>query len=293
LRGKGHGWKRHDALHLLPIIVGCGVVIFFNINTPDWRGVTPLSDGRQDALAFLWTLVKFSPFAYVITSVVVRYRIHQHLRRGSSGISEVELTLADVILIGFLVHWVWTLVAYFLADWVHWSVSDALGIINNYLIILLINSLFVAGLFNAEKLLNPEPIVPEKSTPVKNKEQKIAIIEKAIHEDKIYLEANLNIDRFSERLGLRVRDVSTIIKTHYGTNFFEFINKYRIDEVKRLLLEEEHKNDTILDIIYKAGFNSLSTFHRFFKRMVGVTPSEYRRQGTLHHPAELQVAPKA
>ena len=88
-----------------------------------------------------------------------------------------------------------------------------------------------------------------------------------------------------------MRDVSAIIKTHYGTNFFEFINSYRIEEVKRLLLMEEHKTDNILDIIYLAGFNSLSTFHRFFKRLVGVTPTEYRRQGGIIHN-ELEAAPK-
>jgi AraC-like DNA-binding protein len=36
--------------------------------------------------------------------------------------------------------------------------------------------------------------------------------------------------------------------------------------------------DTILDIVYKSGFNSQSAFHRFFKRLVGMTPSEYRKK---------------
>ncbi len=291
LRSKGHHWSRPDFLHLLPVIGGSIIAIFYGIDTADWRGLTTPDEGKQYAVSFLWALVKFSPFVYVIASARLRYRIHQHLRRGFSSVSEVELRLGDIILLGFLVHWVWTLGTYYVADWVHWSVSNVLGIINNYLVIILINGLFISGLLNAEKLLHPEPIVAEKPSRIKNHEHKIAIIEKAIHVDRIYLESNLNIDRFAARLGLRVRDVSAIIKTHYGTNFFEFINSYRIEEVKRLLLMEEHKTENILDIIHLAGFNSLSTFHRFFKRLVGVTPTEYRRQGGVIHN-ELEAAPK-
>lgn len=292
LRSKGHHWSRPDFLHLLPVISGSIIAIFYGIDTADWRGLTTPDEGKLHAVSFLWALVKFSPFVYVIASARLRYRIHQHLRRGFSSVSEVELRLGDIILLGFLVHWVWTLGTYYVADWVHWSVSNLLGIINNYLVIILINGLFISGLLNAEKLLHPEPIVAEKPSRIKNREHKIAIIEKAIHVDRIYLESNLNIDRFAARLGLRVRDVSAIIKTHYGTNFFEFINSYRIEEVKRLLLMEEHKTENILDIIHLAGFNSLSTFHRFFKRLVGVTPTEYRRQGGVIH-TELETAPKA
>lgn len=292
LRSKGHHWSRPDFLHLLPVISGSIIAIFYGIDTADWRGLTTPDEGKQYTVSFLWALVKFSPFVYVIASARLRYRIHQHLRRGFSSVSEVELRLGDIILLGFLVHWVWTLGTYYVADWVHWSLSNLLGIINNYLVIILINGLFISGLLNAEKLLHPEPIVAEKPSRIKNREHKIAIIEKAIHVDRIYLESNLNIDRFAARLGLRVRDVSAIIKTHYGTNFFEFINSYRIEEVKRLLLMEEHKTENILDIIHLAGFNSLSTFHRFFKRLVGVTPTEYRRQGGVIH-TELETAPKA
>lgn len=43
-------------------------------------------------------------------------------------------------------------------------------------------------------------------------------------------------------------------------------------------LWEASDDDSVMDVLYKSGFNSQSAFHRFFKRLVGVTPSQYRQQ---------------
>ncbi len=80
--------------------------------------------------------------------------------------------------------------------------------------------------------------------------------------------------------------------SHYHSNFFEFINGYRIEEAKRLLLADEAKDDTILDIIYKSGFNSQSAFHRFFKRIVGMTPSEFRNRQRTQDASPIEKSLK-
>ncbi len=51
---------------------------------------------------------------------------------------------------------------------------------------------------------------------------------------KLFLKQNLNIDEFSKRINLPVKEVSAVINKHYGTNFFEFMNSYRVEEAKRL-----------------------------------------------------------
>ena len=87
------------------------------------------------------------------------------------------------------------------------------------------------------------------------------------------------MERFADNVSIRRRELSHILNTVYKVNFFEFINRYRVEEAKRLLVLPELKDETILEIIYKSGFNSPSAFHRFFKRMVGVTPTEFRQRG--------------
>ncbi|HSX51841.1 MAG TPA: helix-turn-helix domain-containing protein, partial [Cellvibrio sp.] len=95
---------------------------------------------------------------------------------------------------------------------------------------------------------------------------------------KLFLKQNLNIDEFSKRINLPVKEVSAVINKHYGTNFFEFMNSYRVDEAKRLLGDAQHADMTVMDVLLHAGFNSKSAFHRFFNRLVGMSPTEFRKQ---------------
>jgi len=58
-------------------------------------------------------------------------------------------------------------------------------------------------------------------------------------------------------------------------NFNDFINNYRIEAVKTMFLNEEHKKSTLLGIAYDCGFNSKATFNRAFKKHTSCTPKEY------------------
>ena len=61
-------------------------------------------------------------------------------------------------------------------------------------------------------------------------------------------------------------------------NFFDFINRYRIEEATRLLTNPEDKKITILEVLYKVGFNSKSSFNTLFKKYTGITPTEFRNK---------------
>jgi AraC-like DNA-binding protein len=262
----------------VPAVLAVLIVFSFGIDSLDWRPTTPVVGVEKLAISFVWAMVKLQPFIYVLASIWAEYKVRENLKRVYSSISASELKLADVVLFGFCVHWLWSLLAYVLEGYVNPSISDELGILNNYLSVILVNGLFVFGLINTRQLLSTAIIAPTKPMPESKLEPKIAAIEKGIHEQKLYLESNINLERFAEQIGLRPRDASAVLKTHYKSNFFEFINGYRVAEAKRLLALTEFKDETILELIYKSGFNSPSAFHRFFKRIVGVTPTEYRKK---------------
>jgi AraC-like DNA-binding protein len=270
-------WR--NLVHLLPSLVAVILLVVFDIDSLEWQPATELAGAENAVVAFVWALVKLSPLGYIIACVIAEYKLRDNLKHLYADISISELKLADVVLAGFCLHWLWSLLAYLLEGLVSASVSDTLGIIDNYLTVMLVNGLFVFGLINTRQLLSVHVVPAAKPVQPTKMDHKVAIIEKAIHEDKLFLESNINLERFAEQIGLKPRDISAILKMHYQSNFFEFINRYRVEEAKRLLVLPELKDETILEIIYKSGFNSPSAFHRFFKRMVGVTPTEYRQRG--------------
>jgi AraC-like DNA-binding protein len=95
---------------------------------------------------------------------------------------------------------------------------------------------------------------------------------------KPYLEPELTLEELSARLSLRPKILSQVINENTGQNFFDFINRYRIGEAKRMLTDPTDKKITVQEVLYVVGFNSKSSFNTLFKKYTGVTPSEFKNK---------------
>ncbi|WP_202845508.1 helix-turn-helix domain-containing protein [Luteimonas saliphila] len=93
----------------------------------------------------------------------------------------------------------------------------------------------------------------------------------------MYREPALTIAQLARRSGYPEYLVSMVINRRLGGNFWEYVNRHRIEAV-RDRLGDPGDGRSILEIAYDAGFTSKSTFNTAFKRMVGETPSAYRRR---------------
>lgn len=89
----------------------------------------------------------------------------------------------------------------------------------------------------------------------------------------LYKDSDLSLRRLSDVVRISENRISETFSQHLRTNFYDFVNSFRIEEAKRLLAGSD---TTILAITYETGFNSRSTFNAAFKRIVGSTPSAYR-----------------
>jgi len=98
-----------------------------------------------------------------------------------------------------------------------------------------------------------------------------------IEKEKLYLDAQLSMDLLSKKLGLSSSYLSKIINQKEEKNFYDFINAYRVSEVKANLVHPNYSHYSILGIGLEAGFKSKSTFNAVFKRMTGMTPSNYKK----------------
>lgn len=94
-------------------------------------------------------------------------------------------------------------------------------------------------------------------------------------ERRIYANSSLTLSDLSLELGITPHQLSEILNSQLGMSFRQYINAYRIDLAKSILVESPGK--TILDIAFDCGFGSKSPFNAAFVQATGKTPSEWRR----------------
>lgn len=94
--------------------------------------------------------------------------------------------------------------------------------------------------------------------------------------EQLYLDPDLSIDDIAELMHISSKELSQTINQSFGRHFFDFVNSYRIEEAKRMLLDSRNSM-TIQEIMYAAGFSSKSSFNTIFKKKTNKTPSQFRQ----------------
>ncbi|RWY55572.1 helix-turn-helix domain-containing protein [Mucilaginibacter gilvus] len=106
-------------------------------------------------------------------------------------------------------------------------------------------------------------------------------LESLMTAEKLYLDNELSLPQLAEAMGVSVHDLSFLLNEKIGLNFFQFVNAYRVEEAKQIMLSDKYKHLNILGIAYSAGFSSKTTFNTVFKTQVGMAPSEFMRRGKV------------
>ena len=79
----------------------------------------------------------------------------------------------------------------------------------------------------------------------------------------------------SERLETNRHSASQVINEHFNMNFFNLINKFRIQEALEIFKNNNNDSLNIIDVAYDVGYNNKVTFNKAFKEVTGVTPSKF------------------
>lgn len=276
--------RAKDALHLLNLLVVIGLVVLGGLDSDRLRFQSNAHTEYSIQLTnYLWHYLKFLPVVYAFAAALEIYRYKQQLKEFYSSLSLQGPYWLLLLTLGFAFNWLWSLVVHLLGQAVGINVADSFGIVDNYLTFLLVNALFVYSLLYAHQLLETKDKPKEKEAAVATEisPDAIARIRNTMEKHQLYLKQNLNIEDFARQVGIHYRDVSSIINKQFNTNFFEFVNEYRVNRAKEMLLDPRYEEMTILDILLESGFNSKSSFHRFFKRYTGMSAAEFRKQGVV------------
>ena len=113
-----------------------------------------------------------------------------------------------------------------------------------------------------------------------SKENQLLIIQNHIENNKRYLDAGFNLEILASETKMSTTKVSGIINNNSNFNFSDYINQFRINKAKKILLDNKYTDYNIEAIGFECGFNSKSTFYTAFKKFTSLTPSEFKKQNS-------------
>src|SRR6266498_1091893 len=133
---------------------------------------------------------------------------------------------------------------------------------------------------NIPKLVVHRPIKKYSNSGLSEEEMKqiTAKLEQVMEKQKLYLDPEITMDKLADTINCSRHHLSQVLNAGLQKSFYDYINAYRVGEEKLLLTDSSKANHKIASVAYDAGFNSLSAFNEVFKKLTGVTPSQYRKQ---------------
>ncbi len=99
-----------------------------------------------------------------------------------------------------------------------------------------------------------------------------------LEEDEIFLESDISLQNVAKLLGVTARELSQTVNENEHKNFSEFVNHYRVQKAKDLLVDSKYAKEKIATIAYDCGFGNVTSFNLAFKAETEITPSQYRNK---------------
>lgn len=272
LTGDKDHLKRHDIPHFIPLLVITLYLLSYFLYTPNTQReiiYELLNQNKHIVLRVIVTASVFSPVIYIAAPMV---RIVLQMKKGNPSEKKIVLLLLSLIL---------------------WVITGIVGIAGNIalsLSALKVISLMVGMVILCFYLLSQRyPYFMQYGTVhVSNEsyskshlngmnlDNLASQLDGMMAKEKLYCDEDINLPRLSQALGITPHQLSQFLNQHYSKNFNSFINGYRVEDAKKLLIEETDRNT--LSIALAVGFNSYSAFHSAFRRSTGISPAEFRKK---------------
>lgn len=287
--------RTKDALHLIPLGLFVIFMAFAFYRFPsetrlDWINREIFVYGAGYIGMDFWCKVLRVIYCIACLRLIVKYK--DLLKATHSNIEKVDITWLRLLVIGFLVVTVMESILSLAKligvithyDFQHYDLAifEFMGLSGYYVLFVLVCTLVFTSMryFSSfEAVRQKDKDIAKKAAPEKLLNPEFADkIDGIMRSQKPYLQPDITLDMLAETLAMPAKDLSMIVNRHFHNNFYEFINSYRIEEAKGLLADTKNKAKTITDIYLEVGFNSKSVFNTFFKKLVGMTPTEYRQR---------------
>lgn len=277
-------WKYSDSLHFLPFILCVYVLIptysqDVNLKLETIRAFYYTSDQALSNYASL--LFYNGPVLHMLCySVVVFFQLQKKEKSFSYKENLKRIKWLKKFVLCFFLLLLSDLIMQFLFSYFNWnprqmdlSLTLAITIYIHLLGYLTLGKLdkLPKLKFNNSKY-RTSPLT--KTLITHHKKILLALLEK----EKPFLNPTLKVSELAQNVELPSHQLSQVLTEGLNTNFYDLINYYRIEEIKKRLVHPKYRHYSILAIALDCGFNNKTTFNRVFKKYTGKTPSDFVRQ---------------
>ena len=249
---------------------------------------------KRDYLFFLPSLFSFS----IETLEIVSDEENDFL--------ELIETLIDFVFLGYLIYILYNLLRTKRANWILYfiapivlimSVSYINGVLdlfelapivfsdeddfNTYLLLVIAFLFYFITFYFISK---PKELIPNtKITKYKSSNLRPELIEKyknaliqAMEKDKLFMDSRLSIHNVSKKLNIPRQYISEVLNLHLEKSFQDFVNEYRVEAFVKNLENDQYDHFTLFGMATEVGFSSKSTFNATFKKVKGITPTQFK-----------------
>ena len=243
-----HKWKIHLFVWVLAVCLMMVVMPFWNFR-----------DLYKDILL---PIINFQWLLYIMLSGLL---VFKGIKRGK------RLTLLE--------NWLMTLLLSNLILWICLSIIGFDYFITGSLVFSLL--FYVIFLFFQFKKRLRSKVFPKNKgwkpvNIVPHSQKLLQQLQKIMEEQKLYVDPKLKIADLADKVDATPHELSKFLNVYLNQSFTEFVNNYRIEEAKNLLLSSDNRY-TIEAIGNLSGFNSKSAFYKAFKSRTGLTPAKFTR----------------
>ncbi|MAD96303.1 MAG: hypothetical protein CMB99_03155 [Flavobacteriaceae bacterium] len=213
---------------------------------------------------------------YLFLSVRITTSYNQELKLNFSNIDHLTINWVQKF------QWLW--IAFFVIPFVVYFINYMFPFTNrivfgNILIILFVLLSMVFNFFLLEQvykpvsIINPSESVEKEIVKADKNQKEVAKLKNLLATEEYYLDDELSLGSLAEYMQMKPAELTALIKSTEYENFYDLINSYRVEAIKKQLKET---NEQVIQLAYQNGFRSKSTFNKIFKEKTGMTPKEYR-----------------
>ena len=283
---KSFNIERKNLLHFLPFVIY--VIILSPLYLQSAETKLEYLNGQLSRLAiFDYVVTPTQIIQLLIYLLVINKELklyHSKIKNSYSSLEKINLNWLQTFIKLFLaVYGLMTIVLILLFfgfnEFVYNYGAGLIGLIAT----VSIYAIGYKGLSQPEIFISFYDIERQQNEDVKIKideSQKNEIISKlksVMNEKKLFLNSDLTLKELADSISIQSYQLSKMLNDEMNQNFYDFVNGYRIEEVKRRLIDEDYSNLSILGIAFECGFNSKSVFNTVFKKNTNMTPSEFKK----------------